>query len=199
MKIKYAFCAVVCAVPALLAGCEKSLVCENGVAVVDSANITLSVPEDWRVTTGDAVYDEMYEALSDEYGSVKELKGSFEDSGERLLLDAQSPDGAVGVLFSETDKGDVSAYEILRSVHDTSIFGFRSSGLFTESSFEEHDWNGVSGMMSDIKVSEEKGKPVVLEEKEFCFERGELIFSLKIHITGGFEQASDNIKISANG
>lgn len=198
MKIKYALCAVICAAAALLAGCKKGLVCENGVIVVDNANITLSVPEDWRVTTGDAVYDEMYEALSDEYDSVKELKSSFEDSGERLLLDAQSPDGAVGVLLSETDRTDVSAADVLRSVHDTSIFGFRSSGLFTESSFEEYDWGGVIGVMSDIKVSEKKDQSVVLEEKEFCFERGELIFSLKIHITSGFDQAADSIIISAN-
>lgn len=198
MKIKYALCAVVCAAAALLTGCKKGLVCENGVTVVDSANITLSVPEDWQVTTGDAIYDEMYEALSDEYSSVKELKSSFEDSGERLLLDAQSPDGAVGVLLSETDRGEVSAADVLRSVHDTSIFDFRSSGLFTQSSFEEYDWGGVLGVMSDIKVSEEEGKPVVLEEKEFCFERSELVFSLKIHITSGFDRAADNVKISSN-
>lgn len=198
MKIKYALCAVMCAAAALLSGCKKGLVCENGVTVIENANITLSVPEDWRVTTGDAVYEEMYEAVSDEYGSVKELKSSFEDGGERLLLNAQSPDGAVGVLFSETDRGGLNAADILRSVHDTSIFDFRSSGFFTESSFEEYDWGGVSGVMSDIKVSEEKDKPVVLEEKEFCFERGELAFSLKIHITGDSGQAADNVKILAN-
>lgn len=198
MRIKYALCAVICAAAALLSGCKKGLVCENGVTVVENANITLSVPEDWRVTTGDAVYDEMYEALSDEYGSAKELKSSFEDGGERVLLDAQSPDGAVGVLLSESDGGDVSAADILRSVHDTSIFDFRSAGYFTESSFEEYEWGGVAGVMSDIKVSEEKDMPVVLEEKEFCFERGELAFSLKIHITGGFEKYADSIEISAN-
>lgn len=197
MKMKYALCAVIFAA-ALLPGCKRGLVCENGVTVIENANITLSVPEDWRVTTGDAVYEEMYEAVSDEYGSVKELKSSFEDSGERLLLNARSADGAVGVLFSETDRGDVSAADVLRSVHDTSIFDFRSSGFFTESSFEEYDWGGVEGVLSDIKVSEEKGKPAVLEEKEFCFERGELAFSLKIHITGGSGQAADDVKLSAN-
>lgn len=198
MKMKNALFAVICCAAALLAGCKKSLVCENGVAVVDSANMTLSLPEDWAVTTGDAVYDEMYEALSNEYGSAKELKSSFEDSGERLLLNARSSDGTVEVLLSETDKGEVSAEEVLRSVHDTTIFDFRSSGYFTQSSFEEYDWGGVAGVMSDIKVSEGQGEPVGLEEKEFVFERGDLMFSVKIHITGGYEQYADSIKITAN-
>lgn len=198
MKIKYAFFAFVCAAAVFLAGCGKELVCENGIADIKNANIKLSVPEDWSVTTGDDIYDEMYKALPEEYGSAKELKSSFEDNGERLLLDAQSPDGAVGVLLSEADKGDVSAREVLRTVHDTTIFDFRSLGFFTESSFEEYTWSGISGVMSDIKVSDSEGDPVALEEREFCFEHGDFIFSLKIHITGGYEQEADNIVISPN-
>lgn len=196
MKLKNAFFAVISAFTVLLTGCGDKLTYKNGIADIKNANISLAIPEDWKVVTGDGVYDELYRQLSDEYGSAKELKGSFEDGGERLLLNAQSPDGNVVALFSEFDKGEASASEILRAVHDTTVFDFRSSDFFTDGSFDEYEWGGVSGVMSIIKVSEKEGESVVLEEREFCFECGGLIFSLKIHIMGGFEQEADEIEIS---
>ena len=197
MSLKNAFFAVLCAAAMLLAGCGDTLTYKNGTADIKSAKISLSVPEDWTVTTGDGVYDELYKSLSDEYGSVRELKKSFEDDGERLLLNARSADGNVDALFSETEKGESGAEEILRAVHDTTIFDLRSSGFYTESSFEERTWGGVSGVMSVIKVSDKAGEPVFMEERQFCFEREGLIFSLQIHITGGFEQEADGIEITA--
>lgn len=200
MKVKNVLPACLCAAVMLLSGCGKDLVCENGVAVVKKADIKLCVPEDWQVTTGDKIYEEMYEALSDEHESVKELKSYIEDNGGgRLLLNAQSPSGAVGAVLSETDKGDVGVEELLRTVHDTTIFEFRSNNLFTNGSFEEYTWGGVSGVMSTIKISEKEGEPPILEEREFCFERGSLIFSLKIHITAGYESEADGIEIKPNG
>lgn len=197
MKLKKAFFAVLCAASLLLTGCGNKLSYKNGIADIKNANIALSVPKEWRVITDDGVYDELYKQLSDEYGSAEELKSSFEEGGERLLLNAQSPDGNIIALFSEFDKGEVSASEILRTVHDTTIFDFRSSDFFTDSSFDQYEWGGVSGVMSIIKVSEKKGEAVILEEREFCFERGDLIFSLKIHIIGGYEQEADGIEISS--
>ena len=197
MRLKNAFFALICAAAVLLTGCGDRTVYKNGIADIKKANITLSVPVDWTVTTDDKIYDELYKELSDEYGSAEELKKSFEDNGKRMLLDAQSPDGAIGVLFSETDKGEMGAAELLRTVHDTTIFDFRSMDFFTDSTLDEHEWGGVSGVMSVIRVSDKEGEPVVLEEREFCFERGDLIFSLKIHITGGYEQEADAVEISA--
>ncbi|MDE6728780.1 MAG: hypothetical protein K2J80_12710, partial [Oscillospiraceae bacterium] len=164
MKLKYVLLSWLCAAVMLLSGCGKDLVCENGIAVIKKANIKLCVPEDWSVTTGDDIYEEMYEALSGEYDSVKDLKSYIEDNGGgRLLLNAQSPDGAVGAVLSETDKGDIGAEELLRTVHDTTIFEFRSMDMFTKSSYEEYTWGGVSGVMSIIAVSEKEGDPAVLE------------------------------------
>lgn len=193
------FVAVLCAAAVSLTGCGNKTVYKNGKADIKNASITLSVPEDWTVTTDDKVYDELYKELSDEYGSAKELKKTFEDNGERLLMNAKSPDGNVNALFSEAEKGEAGAAEILRSVHDTTVFDLRSSGFFTESSFEEYTWGGVSGVMSVIKVSDEDGSPVLTEEREFCFEHDDMIFSLQIHIIGGFEQVADGIDISAAG
>lgn len=197
MKLKNVFFAVLCAAAVLLAGCGDKTVYKNGIADIKNANITLSIPEDWTVATDDAVYDEMYKGLADEYGSVKELKKSFEDDGERLLLNAQSPDGNVAALFSEIEKGEPGAADILRAVHDTTIFDLRSSGFYTEGSFEEYTWGGVSGVLSVIKVSDSEGEPAFMEERGFCFERENMIFSLQIHIAGGFEQEADGIVISS--
>ena len=197
MKLKNAFFAVICAAAVSLTGCGDKLVYENGTANIKDADISLTVPEDWTVVTDDEIYDEMYKELSDEYGSAKELKTFYEDNGERLLLSAQSPDGNVAALLSESEKGEVNVADILRTVHDTTVFDFRSSELFTESSFEEYTWGGVSGVMSIIKVSDAEGEPAALEQREFCFERGGLIFSLQIHITGGHEQEADGIVISS--
>ena len=197
MKLKNVFFAVLCAAAVFLTGCGNKTVYKNGIADIKNANITLSIPEDWTVMTDDKAYDELYKGLSDEYGSVKELKKSYEDNGERLLLNAQSPDGNVVALFSELEKEESGAAEILRSVHDTTIFDLRSSGFYTKGSYEEYTWGGVSGVMSVIKVSDSEGEPVFMEEREFCFEHEDLIFSLQIHIMGGFEQEADGIVISS--
>lgn len=197
MRLKNAFFAVICAAAVFLAGCGDKTEYKNGKANIKNAGITLSIPEDWTVTTGDKVYDVLYEELSDEYGSAKELKQSFEDNGERLLLNAQSPDGSVAALFSEIDKGEASVSDILRAVHDTTVFDYRSSDFFTEGSFDELNWGGVSGVMSVIKVFLNEGDEVAWEEREFCFERDDLIFSLQIHITGGHEHEADSIEVSA--
>ena len=197
MRLKTAFFAVLCAASVFLTGCGDKTVYQNGIADIKNANISISIPENWTVVTDDKVYDELYKGLSDEFSSAKELKKSFEDNGERLLLNAQSPDGNVVALFSETEKGESGAAEILRAVHDTTVFDLRSSGFYTESSFEEYTWGGASGVMSVIKVSEKDGAPAFMEEREFCFERDDMIFSLQIHITGGFEYEADSIEISA--
>ena len=197
MKLKNVIFAALCASAVFLTGCGGKTVYKNGIADIKNANITLSIPEDWTVVTDDGVYDELYKGLSDEYSSVGELKKSFEDNGERLLLNAQSPDGSVAALFSETEKEESGAAEILRAVHDTTIFDLRSSGFYTEGSFEEYTWDGVSGVLSVIKVSDNMGEPAFMEVREFCFERENMIFSLQIHIAGGFEQEAEGIEISA--
>ena len=197
MKLKSAFFAVVITAVVFLAGCGDKLVYKNGAADIKNAGIVLSVPEGWTVKTENDAYNELYKELSDEYASVKELKQSFEDSGERLVLNAHSSDGSVAVLFTELDKGEVGAADLLRTVHDTTVFDFRSSDFFTESSFGEQTWGGVSGVMSVIRVSEGEDEPALLEEREFCFEYGELIFSLKIHIMGGREQEAEGVEIAA--
>lgn len=193
------FFAALCAASLLLSGCGGNTVYKNGIADIKNADVTLAIPEDWTVATGGKVYDELYKELSDEYGSVGELKKSFEDNGERLLLNAQSPDGNIVALFSENEKKESGAEEILRAVHDTTVFDLRLSDFFTESVFEERIWGGVSGVMSVIKVSDKDGEPAFMELREFCFERGGLIYSLQIHITGGFEQEADVIELSSVG
>lgn len=198
MKIKYILAAFVCAASALFSGCGKNVVYKNGIAAIENAHITLSVPENWTTLTGDDVYDELYKQLSDEYGSVKELKKSFEDNGEQLLLNSQSPDGGVIVMLSETERGESDAERTLRAVHDTTIFDLRSSGFFTEGEFKEYTWGGVSGMLSRIMVSDAEGEPPAFEEREFCFERNEMLYSLKIHILNGFENELESIELRSD-
>lgn len=197
MKTKKIVFVLLCAVICLFTGCGKELVCKNGVAVINKSNVKLTFPETWAVTEGDDIYGEMYNEMSDEYGSAEELKNAYENNGERLLLKICSPDGGMFALLSEINKGETTPRELLEAVRVSSEDGLQAAGYSTDSKIEDTDWGGISGVMSSIKVYEDKDK-ALLEEREFCFERGELIYSLKMHIYGGYENEADEIKLSVN-
>lgn len=195
MKLKKWLAAALCVTVMTLAGCGESVVCKKGIADIKKAHITVSVPQDWKTFTGGDIYEEMYANLTEEFGSVKELKSYYKDNGEELLLYSLSQDGGVIVLLSGLERGESDAEKTLRAVHDTTIFDLRSSGFYTKGEFGGYDWGGVSGVLSSIKVSEAEDKPAAAEEREFCFERDGVIYSLKIHITGGTENEASRVDL----
>lgn len=197
MRLKKWLAAVLCVIVMTLAGCGKSVVYENGIADIKKAHITVSVPQEWTTFTGGDIYEEMYANLPGEFGSVKELKSSYENSGEELLLYSLSPDGGVIVLLSGSERGESDAEKTLRTVHDTTIFDLRASGFHTKGEFGGYDWGGVSGVLSSIKISEAEDEPEAAEEREFCFERGGVIYSLKIHITSGSENDASRVELAS--
>lgn len=196
MRLKKWLAAVLCVMVMTLAGCGKSVVYKNGIADIKKAHITVAVPHEWTTFTGGDIYEEMYANLPGEFGSVKELKSYYEDSGEDLLLYSLSPNGGVIVLLSGMERGESDAEKTLRAIHDTTIFDLRASGFHTKGEFGGYDWGGVSGVLSSIKVSESESGPEAAEEREFCFERGGTIYSLKMHITSGSEDDASRVELA---
>ncbi len=198
MKVKCTLLAVISAFAALLCGCKNGVSYQNGMAAIKNANISLSYPNDWQTFTGDDVYEDMYKSLAGDYGSAEELKKAYEDSGERLVFKAKNSGGEVFALFSEVNKGETSARQLLSAAKDELVMNVNAAGYYAESSLEDKTWGGVSGVMLSVRASEKEGEPPFLEEREFCFEREKLVFSLKIHISGGFEKEAEGVDIVEN-
>lgn len=196
MKNKKIVFVLLCAVIMLFSGCGKDIVCKDGTAVIKKSDIKLSFPENWSVCIGDDIYNKLYSEFSEEYSSSEELKHAYEDNGERLLLEGNSPDGGVSFLLSEANKGETGADELAKAICATSEFEFQSAGFYTESDIRDMTWSGIEGVMYTVRASEKKDEPVILEEREFCFECEELIYSLKINLYGGFESKAEKIDIS---
>lgn len=198
MRLKKRLAAVVCVMVMTLAGCGESVVYKNGIADIKKAHITVSVPQEWATFTGGDIYEEMYANLPGEFGSVKELRSYYEDSGGEPLLYSFSSDGGVTVLLSGLERGESDAEKTLRAIHDTTIFDLRASGFHTKGEFGGYDWGGVSGVLSSIKVSEAENEPEAAEEREFCFERGGIVYSLKMHIISGSENDAARVELASS-
>ena len=198
MKLKYAFFAVICAAAVMLTGCGSKLTYKDGIADIKNANITVSIPEDWTVGVGEDAYNVIYDNVDLGEMSVKDLKAMYEEVGAQILLSARSSDGSVTVTFTQVEKGDRTAEELLQSQHDNAVFNLRSFGFFTESSIEEYEWGGISGYLSVISTFYEEGDPeCVTEGRQFYFERGDHIFSLVIESLGGNTNDANSIVISS--
>lgn len=181
MKVKRL---LLCAAAAtlMLCGCSAVTVDKDGTAVISEANVKISLPAGWDIFTGGDIYEKTYSRTDGSYGSAGEMKKALEESGERYLVYAVAPDESALALFSAQSLGDtsVSAEELARATHNSTVFDFRANGYYTESSLTEETLGGVSGRLSDIKVFEKEGEPVLFEQKEFLFESGENVYSLKM-------------------
>lgn len=172
---------IICAAALLLCGCSSVTVDKDGTAVIPEANVRLSLPDKWDIYTGGDIYEKTYSRTDGNYGSADEMKKALEENGERYIVYAVAPDESALALFSAQSSGDtsVSAEELARSTHNSTVFDFRANDFYTESSLTEETIGGVSGWLSDIKVFEKEGDPVLLEQREFLFESGENVYSLK--------------------
>lgn len=174
----------------LLCACSDVKVSVNdNTARVNSAGVSVTVPEDWKIFTGDAIYDITYSRSPDDYESADALKKDIEGSGERYIVYAESPEeDALALLSSQPLEDSVNeslnAETLARAIHDDTIFDYRLNGYYTENSLSEEDMGGVSGWLSVIEVYEEYGGEVLSEQREFMFERQKNVYSLRVFAQG---------------
>lgn len=192
---------MVCAAAAavLLCGCSAVTVDENGTAAVSEAKVSIAFPEEWNIYTGSDIYERTYSRTDGNYSSADEMEKALSESGERYIVYAESADESALALFSAQSPGDppVTAEELARSTHNSTVFDFRASEFYTESSLSEENLGGVSGWLSDIKVFAKQGEDILLEQKEFLFDGENNVYSLKIFTDPKNAEQSGKITISA--
>lgn len=199
---KRLLCAVF-ALTALLSGCSADKVTVNDNSVeVSSAGVSIGFPEDWKIFTGDDIYDVTYSRNPDDYASAEELKKDMEENGEHYIVYAESPGEDALALFSSQSLKDsaneeLTAGSLARTTHDSTVFEYRVNGYYTESSLTEETMGGVSGWLSDITIFEEQGAEALSEQREFMFEKDKTVFSLRIFTRGLVNEQTQKISISA--
>ena len=158
---KRLLCAVL-ALTAVLSGCSAEKVAVNGnAAEVSAAGVSIGFPEDWKIFTGDEIYDVTYSRNPDVYASAEELKKDLEENGECYIVYAESPGEDALALFSSQSLEDsvneeLTVGSLARTTHDSTVFEYRVNGYYTESSLTEETMGGVSGWLSDITIFEEQ-------------------------------------------
>ncbi len=178
-------CAVIL-LTAMLSGCSSDNATVNGNrAEVSAAGAVIEFPEDWKIYTGDEIYEITYNRSPDEFSSAEELKKDVEDNGECYIVYAESPAENALALFSSQplDKSvneDLNTESLARTVHDSTVFEYRAGGYYTESALAEETVNGIGGWLSRITVYDEQGGETILGQREFLFEKGEIVYSLRV-------------------
>lgn len=190
------------AMAAALCGCsnDKVTVNESNTAAVASAGVSIRFPEDWKIYTGDDIYDVTYSRNPDEYGSAEALKKDLEENGERYIVYAESPgEDALALFSSQSLEGsaneELTVGSLARTTHDSTVFEYRVNGYYTESSLTE-ETGGVSGWLSDIVIFEEQGAEALSEQREFMFEKEKTVYSLRIFTQGLVNEQMQIITVS---
>ncbi|MBD5128395.1 MAG: hypothetical protein HDT43_00495 [Ruminococcaceae bacterium] len=199
---KRSLCAAL-ALTLMLSGCSSDKVTVNGnAAEVASAGVSIGFPEDWKIFTGDDIYDVTYSRNPDVYASAEELKKDLEENGERYIVYAEAPSEDALALFSSQSlenivNEDLTVGSLARTTHDSTVFEYRVNGYYTESSLAEETMGGVSGWLSEITIFEEQGSEALSEQREFMFEKDNTVFSFRIFTQGLVNEQAQNISIFA--
>lgn len=200
-RLLSALTAVMAAV--MLSGCSGEAVTLNGsVADISEAGVRVEFAEDWKMFTGDEIYDVTYSRNPEGYASAEELKKDVEGNGERYIVYAESPVEDALALFSMQPMDGIPNEELTveslaQTVHDNTVFEYRLNEYYTESSFAEENMNGVNGWLSDIKVFTEPGGDAVCEQREFIFEKDDNAYSFRIFAQGLIDEQIHKFSISA--
>ena len=198
---KRLLCAVL-ALTAVLSGCSAEKVAVNGnAAEVSAAGVSIGFPEDWKIFTGDEIYDVTYGRNPDVYASAEELKKDLEENGECYIVYAESPGEDALALFSSQSLEDsvneeLTVGSLARTTHDSTVFEYRVNGYYTESSLTEETMGGVSGWLSDITIFEERGSEALSEQREFMFEKDKTVYSLRVFAQELDDEQIQKISIS---
>lgn len=187
----------------MLSGCSGEAVTLNGSAAdISEAGVRVEFAEDWKMFTGDEIYDVTYSRNPEGYASAEELKKDVEGNGERYIVYAESPAEDALALFSMQPMDGIPNEELTveslaQTVHDNTVFEYRLNEYYTESSFAEENMNDVNGWLSDIKVFTEAGGDAVCEQREFIFEKDDNAYSFRIFAQGFIDEQIHKFSISA--
>lgn len=199
---KWLLCAVL-ALTVMLSGCSFDKVSVNGnAAEISVAGVSIAFPVDWKIYTGDDIYEVTYSRNPDSYASAEELKKDMEENGEHYIVYAEAPAEDALALFSSQSLEDSANEELTvgllaRTTHDSTVFEYRINGYYTESSLTEETIDGVSGWLSEILIFEEQGSQALSEQREFMFEKDNTVYSLRIFAQGFVDEQTQNVSLSA--
>ncbi len=185
-------------IAALLTGCILLTGCAGGgTAVTTEGNeiafndikVNASFPESWTVYTDNALYEQIFKSYSDSFKSAEDMKSAFEETGLEYLVYGVSADLgsiiSVSVQDMEVDASEdivFTAEEYARSVHDTAIFSYQSSGYkIQDGSFSEATYGGKNGYLSNMEIiSADEDNQFVIGMSEFMFEEGSDMYTVNI-------------------
>jgi len=199
------FLCAVCTLTAVvtLSGCSGEETSMNGSTVdIYSAAVSIQFPENWKIFTGNDVYEITYSRNSGDYASAEELKKDIEGNGERYIVYAESPaEDALALLSMQPLEGspneELTIGSLARTSHDNTVFEYRLNEYYTESTFTEENMGGVSGWLSDIRVFTEPDGDAVSEQREFTFEKDNNAYSFRIFTQGFVNEQTNKFSISA--
>ncbi len=178
----------------LLAGCSGNTSAEinNNTITLPQADVSISFPESWEVHTTDETYRSMYdnnEYYQSYYGSVEEMKADFDELGVTYHSQAAASDNTIACILTSEDttpqEGDeaVPLEEYARTVHDSTIFGYLSSGYKTgeDSRFEQTSYGGKTGYISYYELFAEDGEAFNFGFAEFMFDVEQQRYCIEIY------------------
>ena len=193
---------VILALTVMLSGCSSDKVTVNGnSAEVSAAGVSIVFPKDWKVYSGNDIYEVTYSRNPDNYFSAEALKKDMEENGEHYIVYAEAPAEDALALFSSQSLEDsvneeLNVGSLARTTHDSTVFEYRVNGYYTESSLTEETIDGVSGWLSDIMVFKERGGEAISEQREFMFEKAKTVYSLRIITQGIISEQTQKTAIS---
>ncbi len=199
---KRLLCAVL-ALTVMLSGCSSGKVVVNeNAAEVSAAGVSIAFPVEWRIYTGDDIYEVTYSRSPDSYASADELKKDMEENGEHYIVYAEATAEDALALFSSQSLEDSANEELTvgslaRTTHDSTVFEYRVNGYYTESRLAEETIDGVNGWLSEISIFKEQGSEVLSEQREFMFEKNKTVYSLRIFVQGHINEQAQNVSLSA--
>ena len=194
---------MVLALTVMLSGCSSGKVVVNeNAAEVSAAGVSIAFPVEWRIYTGDDIYEVTYSRSPDSYASADELKKDMEENGEHYIVYAEAPAEDALALFSSQSLEDSANEELTvgslaRTTHDSTVFEYRVNGYYTESRLAEETIDGVNGWLSEISIFKEQGSEVLSEQREFMFEKNKTVYSLRIFVQGHINEQAQNVSLSA--
>ena len=176
-----------------LAGCKQNgtaVRIDGNAVIMDSAELRLDIPEDWSVTAGKEVYDEIFPRYSDIFDSAEDMRKALEEAGEEYIVYAVAADSSAIFLVTgqdmSTESGERTALEELaRTLHNDTLFDYQASGYRTGSNsvFEPAEIAGQEGWLSffEIYLPQEDGLPTFeLAQELFMFEQGNDVYSVQL-------------------
>lgn len=176
----------------LLTGCagkQPAVTADGNSITFNKIGTAISFPDSWTVYTNDGLYEQIYKSYSDIFESAEDMKTALSESGLEYLTYGTSADLGSIVTISVQDmtadsSEDISftAEEYARSVHDTTIFSYQSSGYkIKDGSFSETTYGGKSGYLSHMEIiSADEESQLVIGMSEFMFESGTDMYSINV-------------------